>query len=87
MQICKSIREELKFTQRLRKYSYQYDETPRAGVIARLLGKDKGEEIGYYEIKHKDKVTNGKFSITIPNTDNLNLQKYESIRLDKLSDT
>ena len=43
------IETELKFTQRLKKSGNDYAEHVRAGAIARLLNKDKGDIIHWYE--------------------------------------
>jgi|tagenome__1003787_1003787.scaffolds.fasta_scaffold20959205_3 DNA polymerase I len=88
--ICKSqskIEKELKFTPQLRKYLHEYNKSVRAGIIGRLLGKDKGEEIYWFETNIKDKDTGGKYSIAIPSSENLNLQQYKRVLLDKLKDT
>jgi DNA polymerase I len=88
--VCTSqskIDKELKFTQRLRKYPNEYKQSVRAGRIGRLLEKDKGEEIQWFETKHKDKDTGGNYSVITPESKNLNLQKYKIILLDKLKDT
>jgi hypothetical protein len=45
--ICKNkkkIEQELKFSQRLKKYAYEYKENVRTGVLAGLLNKDRGED-------------------------------------------
>ncbi len=88
--ICNSpnrIEKELKFTQRLKKYPDNYKQSVRTGILGRLLEKDKGEEVYWYETISKDVETNGKFSITLPDTRNLNLQQYKNLLLDKLKDT
>ena len=81
------IERELKFTQRLRKYPYEYHSSVRTGVLANLLGKDKGEEVFWFEVLKKDEKTNGTFSIKTPSRHELNLRAYKSLLLDKLCDT
>ena len=88
--VCKSpnrIDKELKFTQRLKKHPNQYNEIVRAGVLGRLLGKDKGQEVFRYETKYKDNDTVGNFSVIVPTYENLNLDYYKSLLLNKLKDT
>ncbi len=88
--ICKSkerIDEELRFTQKLRFNPEQYKQGVRAGLLGRLLDKDKGEEVYWFETVSKDKDTNGNFSTTIPTEDNLDLQKYKETLLNKLKGT
>jgi DNA polymerase I len=88
--ICKNkkkIEQELKFSQRLKKSAYEYKENVRTGALARLLNKDKGEEVFWYEIIHKDKTTNGTFTITTPSSEEINVKKYKNYLLNKLSDT
>jgi hypothetical protein len=43
------FKDELKFTQRLKKHAYEYSEPVRTGLIARLLEKDKGDIVHWYE--------------------------------------
>lgn len=86
------IESELKFTQRLKKSANEYVDYVRAGSVARLLNKDKGDIIHWYETikevkitkkSHKKRVVRG-FSV-IP--DNLNVEQYKKILLSKLRDT
>src|SRR5690242_17459848 len=44
-----NLEEELKFTQRLKLYPYEYKDHVRTGVIAKQLNKDKGDLIYWYE--------------------------------------
>jgi DNA polymerase I len=81
------IEKELKFTQRLQKYPSEYAKGVRTGVLGRILGKDKGEEVYWFETKSKDKDTDGNFSVIVPSYEILNLQRYKSMLLDKLKDT
>ncbi len=88
--ICKSserIENELKFSQKLKKYPQEYKKSVRAGTLGKILGKDKGEEIYWYEIRSIDKNTNGNFSTIIANPKDLNIQYYKKMLSDKLKDT
>jgi DNA polymerase I len=88
--ICQSQREieqQLKYTQRLKKHPYEYNRTVRPGVLGRLLGEDKGQEVYWYEIRYKDKDTGGNFSVIVPTVENMNLDHYKRILLDKLKAT
>ncbi len=83
----KKIEKELKFTQRLKKNPNDYNESVRTGVLGRLLEKDKGEEVYFYEITGIDNTTKESYSITVPSSNNINIKKYKSLLLDKLEDT
>jgi DNA polymerase elongation subunit (family B) len=88
--ICKSqsdIEQQLKYIQRLKKYPHEYNENVRTGVLGRLLGKDKGQEVYWFETRCKDKHTGGNFSVIVPRSENLNLVHYKSMLLNKLKDT
>jgi DNA polymerase elongation subunit (family B) len=88
--ICKStnnIQKELRFTRKLRYHPNNYKTNTRVAVIGKLLEKDKGEEIYWYETIDKDEQTKDNYSITAPTPNNTNLQEYKSILLDKLKDT
>jgi DNA polymerase elongation subunit (family B) len=83
---------ELKFTQHLKKSVNDYADHIRAGAIARLLGKDKGDIIHWYETIKEIKINkkSGKQRILsgysiIP--DNLNVERYKMILMSKLKDT
>jgi len=85
------IETELKFTHRLKKYGHEYSEYVRTGAIARLLEKDRGETIHWYETVKEVKTTkNGNqriikgYSVT---PDNLNIEYYKEYLLSKLKDT
>ena len=84
------IEKELKFTHRLKKSAAEYAEYVRTGMIARLLGKDKGDIIHWYETVKVKINKNGKqnivkgYSIT---ADNLNIEYYKKILTTKLRDT
>ena len=86
------VENELKFTHRLKKSTSEYSEHIRTGITARLLAKDKGDVIHWYEtvkeVKIDDKngkqrIVNG-FSVE-PN--NLNVEQYKKILMPKLRDT
>ncbi|MGD9673665.1 MAG: DNA polymerase domain-containing protein [Candidatus Nitrosocosmicus sp.] len=81
------IDQELKFTQKLRFVPEHYKQSVRAGRLGRLLDKDQGQEVYWFETIRKDKDTNGTISTTIPTPDNLNLTKYRNALLKKLKDT
>ena len=82
---------ELKFTQRLKKYVHEYSEHVRTGVIARLLEKDKGDIIHWYEtVKEIKIIKNGKHRIVkgyFVKPINLHIEQYRKILLSKLKDT
>jgi hypothetical protein len=40
---------DMKYTQRLKKYQHEYEEHVRTGVLARILDKDKGDLVYWYE--------------------------------------
>ncbi len=89
-EICNSterIENELRFTQRLKKYPREYSKGVRTGVLGMILGKDKGEEVYWYETICKDENTNGTFSTSIPSKENLNIDHYKRMLHDKLKDT
>jgi hypothetical protein len=50
----------LKYTQRLNLHSYEYESGVRAGVLAKLLGKDKGDLVYWYETYTKGYVESKK---------------------------
>jgi hypothetical protein len=75
---------EMKYTQRMKHYSYEYNEHVRTGILAKLLDKDKGNLVYWYETLPTTGNDRKSFSI-IPN--NLNLEKYKLLLLKKLSDT
>ena len=71
----------------MKKYPNEYNESVRPGILGRLLEKDKGEEVHWFETICKDEKTNGYFSITTPTYENLNLYQYKRLLLNKLKDT
>lgn len=81
------IENELRFTQRLKKYLREYSKGVRTGVLGMILGKDKGEEVYWYETISKDENTKGTFSTAILNKENVNIVYYKRLLHDKLKDT
>jgi DNA polymerase I len=75
---------EMKYTQRLKYYALEYNEHVRTGVLAKLLDKDKGDLIYWYETIPTIENDRKSFSI-IPK--NLSLEKYKLLLFMKLSDT
>jgi hypothetical protein len=75
---------EMKYTQRLKHYAYEYNEHVRTGVLAKLLDKDKGDLV-YWYVTLPTTGNNRKSFDIIPK--NLNLEKYKLLLLKKLSDT
>lgn len=81
------ISQELRFTQKLRFKPEHYNQSIRVGRLGKLLDKDQGEEVYWFETICKDEYTKGNFSTTIPTADDLNLKKYKKLLLDILIDT
>ena len=81
--ICQWNRTRIKIYFGLDKCANEYKGNARAGVLAKLLDKDQDEVVYWYETNCKD--TNGYSIMSKP--ENINIQKYKSIRLDKLADT
>jgi hypothetical protein len=82
---------DMKYTQRLKKYQHEYKEHVRTGVLARILDKDKGDIVYWYETVMIDKIVSSKKQ-KIKNSysikpENLNLEKYKYLLLSKLNDT
>jgi hypothetical protein len=83
--------EELKFTQRLKLHSYEYKHHIRTGILAKLLGRDKGDLVHWYET-YEDEYVKSKQSWKRKRSysvkpENLNLDEYKKLLLDKLKDT
>jgi DNA polymerase elongation subunit (family B) len=86
---------DMKYTQRLKKYPHEYNEHVRTGVLARILDKDKGDLVYWYETVIIDKIVSSKNNSKkqkIKNSystkpENLNLEKYKCLLLSKLRDT
>ena len=84
--------EELKYTQRLNLHSYEYGHGVRAGVLAKLLGKDKGDLVYWYETYTEEYVESKKcwkrkrrsYSVK---PEKINLEEYKNFLLKKLKDT
>jgi DNA polymerase, archaea type len=83
--------EDLKYTQRLNLHSYEYKPGVRAGVLAKLLGKDKGDLVYWYETYTEGYVENKKcwkrkrsYSVK---PESLNLDEYKDRLVKKLKDT
>lgn len=88
--VCTSeenIEKQLKFTQRLSKYPNEYHKNNRTGLLGRLLEKDKGEQVWWYEIIGVDNETKSNFSTSIPKPENVNIKKYKELLFNKLKDT
>lgn len=85
------IERELKFTHRLKKSALEYAEHIRTGTIARLLSKDKGDIIHWYETAKEVKIKkSGKQRIVkgysmIP--EDVNIELYKRLLISKLKDT
>jgi hypothetical protein len=87
-----SAEEELKYTHRLNLHSYEYEPGVRAGVLAKLLGKDKGNLVdcygthteGYVESKKCWKKKRSSYSVK---PEKINLEEYKNLLLKKLKDT
>ena len=83
--------EELKFTQRLKMYPYEYEDHVRTGILAKLLDKDKGDLVYWYET-YEDIYVESKqcwkkkkrYSVK---PENLNLDEYKNLLLKKLTDS
>jgi len=88
---CIDPAEELKFTQRLKKYPDEYKDHVRTGILAKLLDKDKGDLVHWYETYTKIYVKSKQcwkrkrdYSIK---PENLNLDAYNNLLFNKLKDT
>ena len=56
------VAEELKFTQRLKKYPYEYKVNPRIRDLAELLDKDKSDLVYWYETSTEVYVKSKRYS-------------------------
>ena len=80
--------EELKYTQRLNLHSYEYEPGVRTGVLAKLLGKDKGDLVYWYETYTEGCVESKKcwkkkrrsYSVK---PEKINLEEYKNLLLKK----
>ncbi|MGC2573638.1 MAG: hypothetical protein WA364_19150, partial [Candidatus Nitrosopolaris sp.] len=83
--------EELKFTQRLKLHPYEYEEHVRTGILAKLLDKDKGDVVYWYEtftkVYVKSKQCWKKKKGYSVKSENLNLDGYKELLLNKLTDS
>jgi DNA polymerase, archaea type len=86
---------DMKYTQRLKKYPHEYKEHVRTGILARILDKDKGDMVYWYDtVKINERVSseNSSKKQKVKNSystkpENLNLEKYKHLLLSKLNDT
>jgi DNA polymerase, archaea type len=83
--------EELKFTQRLKLHPYEYEDHVRTGILAKLLDKDKGDLVYWYETSTKVYVKSKqcwkrKTGYSVEPT-NLNRDEYKNLLLKKLKDS
>ena len=86
-----NVAEELKFTQRLKSHHYEYKNHVRTGILAKLLDKDKGDLVYWYETYEKEydkskQCWKKKKSYSVK-PDNLNLDEYKNLLLKKLTDS
>jgi DNA polymerase, archaea type len=86
-----NLAEELKFTQRLKLYPYEYEDHVRTGILAKLLDKDKGDLVYWYETYMQEYVQSKqcwkrKKSYSVK-PENLNLDEYKNLLLNKLKDS
>jgi hypothetical protein len=81
----------LKFTQRLKLHPYEYEDHVRTGILAKLLDKDKGDLVYWYDTSTEVYVENKQcwkmktgYSIE---PQNLNRDEYKNLLLKKLKDS
>jgi DNA adenine methylase Dam len=83
--------EELKFTQRLKLHPYEYEDHMRTGILAKLLDKDKGDLVYWYETYTQEYVRSKQCwkrkKIYSVKPENLNLDEYKNLLLNKLKDS
>ncbi len=82
-----SIAKELGYSQKLRMHPTEYVSSNRTGKVGRLMNKDKGEVIRWYETKNIDKETCENYSTSVPDPENVNLNHYIDRLLEKLKRT
>ncbi|MFY9796161.1 MAG: DNA polymerase domain-containing protein, partial [Candidatus Nitrosopolaris sp.] len=86
-----NVAEELKFTQRLKKYPEEYKAHVRTGILAKLLDKDKGDLVYWYETYTQEYVKNKQCwkrkKVYSVKPENLNLDEYKNLLLNKLKDS
>jgi hypothetical protein len=83
--------EELKYTQRLQKYPDEYKGQVRPGILGKLLDKDKGDLVYWYdtyteEYNKRKQCWKRKKSYSVK-PENLNLDAYKNLLLNKLTDS
>jgi DNA polymerase elongation subunit (family B) len=83
--------EELKFTQRLKLHPHEYKDHVRTGILAKLLHKYKGDLVYWYETYEDIYVESRhcwrrkkRYSVK---PENLNLDEYKNVLLNKLKDS
>ncbi|MFY9870527.1 MAG: DNA polymerase domain-containing protein, partial [Candidatus Nitrosopolaris sp.] len=83
--------EELKYTQHLNLHPYEYKDHVRTGILAKSLDKDKGDLVHWYETYTEEYVKSKqcwkkkkRYSIK---PENLNLDEYKNLLLNKLTDS
>jgi hypothetical protein len=82
---------DLKYTHRLKKHTHEYAGHVRVGVLAKLLGKDKGDLVYWYETYAEGcvegkKCWKRKRSYSVK-PEKINLEEYRNLLLEKLKDT
>ncbi|MFZ0223395.1 MAG: DNA polymerase domain-containing protein, partial [Candidatus Nitrosopolaris sp.] len=86
-----NVAEELKFTQRLKKYPEEYKAHVRTGILAKLLDNDKGDLVYWYETYTQEYVKNKQCwkrkKVYSVKPENLNLDEYKNLLLNKLKDS
>ena len=84
--------EQLKYTHRLNLHCYEYEPGVRVGVLVKLLGKDEGDLVYWYETYTEGYVESNKcwkrkrrsYSFK---PEKINLEEYKNLLLKKLKDT
>jgi hypothetical protein len=78
----------LKYTQRLNLRSYEYEPGVRAGFLAKILGKDKGDLVYWYDTSTEECVESKKCWKTKRSYSvkpaKINLEGYKNLLLKKL---
>ena len=87
-----NVAEELKFTQRLKKYPHEYKGRVRTRILAKLLDKDKGDLVYWYatsstEVYIKSKQCWKSMKGYSVNPEGLSLYEYKNLLLNKLKDS
>ena len=84
-----NLAEELKFTQRLNLHPSEYENHIRTGILAKLLDKDKGDLVYWYEahtlVYVRDTCWERKKRLFCK-PENLNLDEYKNLLFNKLKD-